>query len=120
MPQRPREAGFALPATLFVVALVTIMLSAVFVRVSVDRRLSESTGDYADAAVQWRQVVRIRTKEPAGWMALAQALIKAGDHKAARKTLRHVMDTSWERRFGNVRNQASALLNRIEAPRPPR
>jgi alkylated DNA nucleotide flippase Atl1 len=49
MPQRPREAGFALPATLFVVALVTIMLSAVFVRVSVDRRLSESTGDYADA-----------------------------------------------------------------------
>jgi hypothetical protein len=43
------ERGFALPATLFVIALVTIMLSGVFVRASVDRRLAESSGDYVDA-----------------------------------------------------------------------
>ena len=49
MPERLREDGFALPATLFVIALVTIMLSAAFVRVQVDRRLAESSGDYADA-----------------------------------------------------------------------
>jgi hypothetical protein len=39
-----------LPVTLFVVALVTIMLSAAFVRVRNDYRISDSSGDMVDAA----------------------------------------------------------------------
>jgi len=43
------RSGFALPVTLFVVAIVTVMLSAVFVQVRNDRRISESSGDMVDA-----------------------------------------------------------------------
>lgn len=43
------DRGFALPVTLFVVALVTVMLSAVFVRVRNDYRISDSSGDMVDA-----------------------------------------------------------------------
>jgi hypothetical protein len=49
--RRPRsEGGFALPVTLFVVALVTIMLATAFVRVRNDYRISDSSGDMVDAA----------------------------------------------------------------------
>ncbi|NIM49210.1 MAG: hypothetical protein GTN62_04620 [Gemmatimonadales bacterium] len=44
-----REDGFALPMTIFVLAMVTIMLSAVFVRVQMDRRVAESSGDVVNA-----------------------------------------------------------------------
>lgn len=41
--------GFALPFTIFVVTIVTLMLAALFIRVQVDRRISESSGDMVDA-----------------------------------------------------------------------
>ena len=41
--------GFALPLTLFVVALITVMLSASFVRVRNEHRISESSGDMLTA-----------------------------------------------------------------------
>jgi len=37
--------GFALPLTIFVLAVITIMLATILVRVQVDRRLAETTGD---------------------------------------------------------------------------
>ncbi len=43
------ERGFALPITIFIVTIVTIMLAAIFVRVSADRRMAESTGATVDA-----------------------------------------------------------------------
>ncbi len=43
------EDGFALPITLFVVTLVTLMLATVFVRVQIDRRIGESSADIVDA-----------------------------------------------------------------------
>lgn len=43
------ERGFALPLTIFLITLVTIMLAAVFVRVSADRRMAETSGSTADA-----------------------------------------------------------------------
>ncbi len=43
------EDGFALPITLFVVTLVTIMLTTVFVRVQIDHRIGQSSGDNVDA-----------------------------------------------------------------------
>jgi hypothetical protein len=44
-----REEGFALPMTIFIVTLVTIMLSALFVRVGVERRIADSGGATVDA-----------------------------------------------------------------------
>ncbi|MGD8726039.1 MAG: hypothetical protein PVH40_00270 [Gemmatimonadales bacterium] len=41
--------GFALPLTIFVLTLITIMLAAIFVRVKIDRRIAESSGDIVNA-----------------------------------------------------------------------
>ncbi len=43
------QRGFALPLTIFVLTLITIMLAAIFVRVQVDRRIAESSGDIVNA-----------------------------------------------------------------------
>ncbi len=43
------DEGVALPTTIFVVTLVTIMISALFVRVQADRRIGESSGHNVDA-----------------------------------------------------------------------
>ena len=48
MRSRHSEHGFALPLTLFVVALVTIILSGALVQVEVDRRVAESSADEVD------------------------------------------------------------------------
>jgi type II secretory pathway pseudopilin PulG len=44
------ERGFALPLTLFVVAIMTILLSAALIQVEVDRRLAESATDEVGVA----------------------------------------------------------------------
>jgi hypothetical protein len=44
-----RKDGFALPLTIFVISILTLMLTAVFVRVSVDRRVAQSSGDMVHA-----------------------------------------------------------------------
>lgn len=43
------ERGFAIPLTVFVVAIVTVMLATLFVRTQVDRRIAESSADQVDA-----------------------------------------------------------------------
>ncbi len=50
MQIRSSETGFALPLTIFVLTLITIMLAAIMVRVQVDRRIAESSADIVDAA----------------------------------------------------------------------
>jgi hypothetical protein len=45
MRSRRGEGGFALPLTLFIVAMVTIILSAALVQTQVDRRIAESAAD---------------------------------------------------------------------------
>lgn len=73
---------------------------------------------FAEAVVQWQQVVRVRTDEPEGWLGLAQAQTQAGDPAGARQTLQRVIDQKWEARFGDVRQQALQLLAPLS--RPPR
>ena len=45
------DAGFALPLTIFVLLLVTVLLAALMVQVQTDRRIAESSGDLVDALV---------------------------------------------------------------------
>jgi hypothetical protein len=49
MKRHHREDGIALPTTILVITLVTIMISALFVRVQTDRRIGESGGHNVDA-----------------------------------------------------------------------
>ncbi|HEX9690502.1 MAG TPA: type II secretion system protein [Gemmatimonadales bacterium] len=48
MPRRS-ERGFALPLTVFVLVLITLLLAAAFVRVGAELRVGESGGDMVDA-----------------------------------------------------------------------
>ncbi|MGE0191888.1 MAG: VIT domain-containing protein [Planctomycetota bacterium] len=80
------------------------------------RRLGRAfTGDgRLDAAlVQWAQVVRTERLDPTGWLEYAEAAVRAGDTATARKALQHVLEGSWEERFGPVKQQAAARLARL-------
>lgn len=46
---RTNQHGFALPLTVYVLAIVTILLAAIFVRAQADRRVATSSGDLVDA-----------------------------------------------------------------------
>lgn len=65
-----------------------------------------------EAIIQWQNVVRIRALEPEGWLALAEAQLAAGLRAEGLRTAQHVLDTTWEARFGDVKTRAAALLNR--------
>ncbi|HVG93544.1 MAG TPA: tetratricopeptide repeat protein, partial [Planctomycetota bacterium] len=71
--------------------------------------MREDAGGWARAVRTWGQVVRLRPKEPDGWLALARAQTKAGDGTAARTTLDTIRKTPWDERFGDVRAKADAL-----------
>ena len=65
---------------------------------------------FEDAVVQWQQVVRCRAEEPDGWLRLARAQIRAGNPEGARGTVDHLLETKWEKRFGDVKVKAAKLL----------
>ena len=65
---------------------------------------------YEAAIVQWRQVIRVRSKEPTGLIGLAKTQIDAGKKAAAKKTLEEVLGGTWEPRFKKARKEAAALL----------
>ena len=71
---------------------------------------------FGEAVMQWAQVVRVRTDEPDGWLALAQAQVRAGDRNAAVKTLEQVIDNKWDQRFGDVKQRALRLLAPLSKP----
>jgi predicted ABC-class ATPase len=60
-------------------------------------------GRGVDALEQWQQVVRIRSLDPTGWLALAKCQLAVGHGDEARKTLQHVLDTTWETHYGDVK-----------------
>jgi len=72
-------------------------------------RLRETAKRFDLAIERWRAVVRLRADEPAGWLSLAKAQVAAGDDDGARATLDHVLATSWDARFGDVKAEAAAL-----------
>ena len=44
-----RRDGFALPMTIFIIAVITVMLTAAMLRVTADRRIADATGSMAEA-----------------------------------------------------------------------
>ncbi len=76
-------------------------------------QIRETQGRLEDAVVQWEQVVRTRSLEPDGYLALVRLLIRLERTDEARKHIRHLMTSKWEQRFGDVAAKASALLETI-------
>ncbi len=79
--------------------------------------IRENQGRWAEAAEQWRGVTRVRSGEPEGWMSLARALHRAGDSDGAVKILEHVIETKWDKRFGDVGSKARGILRTIGSGR---
>jgi predicted Zn-dependent protease len=78
----------------------------------------EAEKRFQEAANHWRQVIRIRSKEPAGYLGLAKALLAAGDPAGAAPVLEEVLGKSWPARFGKVREEALELRLEIEKAAP--
>ena len=72
---------------------------------------------YAYRENQWRQVVRIRSGEPTGYLGLAECLIGDNQFDQADKVLQTVLRRSWPKRFGRADERANVLRRQLEAKR---
>jgi tetratricopeptide (TPR) repeat protein len=75
--------------------------------------IREEQGRYPEAIEQWRHVVRIRSKEPPGYLSLAKALIHEKGWEEARSMLKTLLDGQWPAHFGDVKAEAATLLKKI-------
>jgi len=69
---------------------------------------------FSDGAVQWRQVMRIRAKEPLGYLGLARCLIGDEKYSEAQTLLEDIIARSWPSRFSKTREQARDLLRKCQ------
>ena len=69
-----------------------------------------------DAAYHWRQVIRIRTQEPTGYVHLVRVLIESGQIDNARAVLDDLRSREWPPRFDAVEKEIRQLEKRL-APR---
>ena len=59
--------------------------------------------------------MRIRTKEPTGYLGLARCLIELGRDEEAEVVLGKLASTSWPERFHNVPRETERLRARLQA-----
>lgn len=76
-------------------------------------KVLEGKSRWSESIGPWRNVIRVRTKEPVGWLGLANAQIHAKDFAGARESVETLRRTDWPARFNDVRAQAEALAGRI-------
>ena len=69
------------------------------------------TKAHAAAAVQWQQVVRIRSLELPGWLELARAQARAGDREAAHATLDELLTNAWATEHRKQIEQVSTQID---------
>jgi Tfp pilus assembly protein PilF len=77
-------------------------------------RVRENQDRLPDAVEQWEQVVRIRSKEPTGYLGLARVLVRQKDKKGAVEVLQKLLGGEWESRFGDVKAEARSLLKQVD------
>ena len=77
--------------------------------------LREKQKRLEEAIEQWRQVVRTKAFEPAGWLSLARVQAQARRVDDARKTLDQVIRTQWDPKYGSVREDAARMLATLGA-----
>ena len=73
-------------------------------------RLFADAGRRKEAVVQLEQVVRTDPLDPTGWLELGEAQLAVGDATAARTSAHHVLEGTWDARFGGIEERAASLL----------
>ena len=69
---------------------------------------------WSEASLHWRQVIRVRTNEPQGYLGLVRSLIKTEKFKEAGEVITQILGRKWPSRFGNVHAQAKQFLRELE------
>ena len=77
-------------------------------RVRVDQRR------FDEAAGEWRQVIRIHSREPGGYLMLGDTLIRAGKAAEVREVLEKILRQDWPPQFGDTHKEARKLLDTIK------
>jgi tetratricopeptide (TPR) repeat protein len=68
-----------------------------------------------DASHHWREVTKIRSKEPTGYLELARVLITLGDWDEARTTVDTLRAREWPERFGDLTDRIRELERTVTA-----
>ncbi len=74
----------------------------------------EQQEHFDQAAHHWREVTRIRSKEPTGYLGLARSLIAGGEGAQAKPILEQLLRQDWPEHFGDVAKDVRELLKRLE------
>jgi hypothetical protein len=69
---------------------------------------------WSEASLHWRQVIRVRTNEPQGYLGLVRTLMKTEKFKEAGEVIAQILQRKWPSRFGNVHGQAKQFLRELE------
>ncbi|MGE0709109.1 MAG: VIT domain-containing protein [Planctomycetota bacterium] len=79
----------------------------------------ERQGKLEDAAVHWRQVIRVRTDEPGGLLGLCRLYLRMGKHREAARCLSELRKKEWPDRFDKEVHRAVQELERLIKPEQP-
>lgn len=71
---------------------------------------------WPEAIGHWRRVAVIRSLEPTGLLNLAKAQVHEKQWAEARESARKLLAQEWPPRFGDIHNQASAILKAAGSP----
>ncbi|MEX2608125.1 MAG: VIT domain-containing protein [Kiritimatiellia bacterium] len=72
--------------------------------------IREKQNNREAALVHWNNVIRIRTKEPTGYLGKLRTFIHLNRMPEARKVFDHLIQTQWPDHFGNVKQQAQSIM----------
>ncbi|MDA3874116.1 MAG: hypothetical protein PF795_09155, partial [Kiritimatiellae bacterium] len=70
----------------------------------------EKQSNWEEALVQWDNVIRIRSKEPTGYLGKLRTLLKLSQTDEAKRVFDDLIVTDWPKHFGNVKQQAEAIM----------
>ena len=76
--------------------------------------IRQGQGRWADAAVHWQRVAKLRELEPTGLINLAAIQIRLEQWQAARETLQQIKSRQWPARFDSVSEDVERLERELE------
>ncbi|MDD2599135.1 MAG: VIT domain-containing protein [Kiritimatiellae bacterium] len=78
--------------------------------------IRQGQGRWKEAMHHWRQVIRVRSLEPTGYIKLAEAQVHERQFDDALETIKILESKSWPARFSSVESQTRDLRRRIRIP----
>ena len=78
--------------------------------------IRQTQNRWPEAIGQWQRVAAIRSLEPTGLLNLAKAQVHEKQWAGARQSASKLLAREWPPRFGDIHNQAAAILKSAESP----